>query len=227
VDGDFRKRSPVEAATLILAHLRDAWDHAFGEDAKENCLAQQDVVLTVPASFDEVARELTLEAAKRAGLSPSLLEEPQAALYAFLARHGDQTPSLLRSGETILVCDVGGGTTDFSLVRTSLDEGGGLVFERNAVGDHLLLGGDNMDLALARKLEERLSQRGAVRLDVQRWHALAFNCRSAKETLLSDPTRSSCRVVIPGRASSVKIPGRASTKIEAAAATAETATAIE
>jgi molecular chaperone DnaK (HSP70) len=170
--------SPVEAASRLLRHVRRAWDaqHAGWP------LAEQDVVLTVPASFDEVARELTLRAAERAGLSPKLLEEPQAAFYDWMTRAGREGLSKLveaAGGEAlVLVVDVGGGTTDLSLVRvTGVDR-----VERVAVGPHLLLGGDNMDLALAHRLEPRLIVDG--KLDPGRFAQLVAACRLAKETLL-------------------------------------------
>lgn len=200
-DAEVPKRSPVEASAAYLSHLREAWDANVAQgDATKN-LASQELVLTVPASFDEVARELTLEAARRAGLRPILLEEPQAALYAWIAAHEQDAMTLLAPGEQVLVVDVGGGTTDFSLVAVKAHEEEGLTFERTAVGDHLLLGGDNMDLALARKVEERLL--GGERLDVARWSALAYACRKAKEDLLAQGAGAKQPVVVPGRGSKV------------------------
>ncbi len=176
------KRSPVEVEALLLRHLRDAWDHGIAGGDAAKALAAQDIVVTIPASFDEVARELTVAAVRQAGLDALLIEEPQAALYAWIAAHEEEWPTLLSPGETILVCDVGGGTTDFSLIRVTggeddQDEHG---FERTAVGEHLLLGGDNMDLALARRVEQRLSKS----LDPRSWHALVQACREAKVQLL-------------------------------------------
>ncbi|HEY8042014.1 MAG TPA: Hsp70 family protein [Polyangiaceae bacterium] len=173
--------SPVEAAARVLSHLRGAWD-ALHPGAP---LAEQDVVLTVPASFDEVARELTVDAARRAGLAPKLLEEPQAAFYDWMANAGEPGLSrLLAAAEgeiVVLVVDVGGGTTDLSLVRVS----GVDRIARVAVGPHLLLGGDNMDLALAHALEPRLVGEGA-KLDPARFTQLVAACREAKERLLGD-----------------------------------------
>jgi molecular chaperone DnaK (HSP70) len=173
--------SPVEAAQRLLAHLTRSWDAAHPEAP----LAEQEVVLAVPASFDEVARELTLEAASRAGLSPKLVEEPQAAFYDWMSRAGEPGLAQLR-GEAaeavVLVVDVGGGTTDLSLVSV----GGGQV-RRLAVGPHLLLGGDNMDLALAHAVEPRLAgdhEGGGERLDPARFAQLVAACRGAKESLL-------------------------------------------
>jgi hypothetical protein len=189
------KLSPVEAATRLLAHVRATWD-ASHPDAP---LAGQDVVLTVPASFDEVARELTIEAARRAGLSPRLLEEPQAAFYDWMGRAGaGGIRGLLdaTAGESlVLVVDVGGGTTDLSLVRVSGIE----QVTRVAVGPHLLLGGDNMDLALAHALEGRLADADG-RLDASRFAQLVAQCRDAKERLLGDapPDDAPVTVVSPG-----------------------------
>lgn len=180
---DLPRISPLTAATRVLAHVRRTWDEAF----PEHPLAAQDVILTVPASFDEVARELTLEAARRAGLAVRLLEEPQAAFYDYMQSAGERGIEALverAGGEAlVLVCDVGGGTTDLSLIRVARAEGA-RPFEvsRVAVGHHLLLGGDNMDLALAHLCEGRLVQEG--RLDPARFGQLVLACRAAKERLL-------------------------------------------
>ncbi len=191
------KLSPVEAATRLLAHVRTTWD-ASQPDAP---LADQDVVLTVPASFDEVARELTVTAARQAGLSPRLLEEPQAAFYDWMGRAGSEGMRGLldkTAGEAlVLVVDVGGGTTDLSLVRVAGTE----QVTRVAVGPHLLLGGDNMDLALAHALEGRLSDVDTEsRLDASRFAQLVAQCRDAKERLLGDapPDDAPVTVVSPG-----------------------------
>jgi molecular chaperone DnaK (HSP70) len=178
---DAPKLSPVDAGARLLAHLRAAWD-AQHEDAP---LAEQEIVLTVPASFDEVARELTVDAARRAGIAPKLLEEPQAAFYDWMTNAGPEgVAKLLAStgGEAVvLIVDVGGGTTDLSLVRVS----GVDRVTRVAVGPHLLLGGDNMDLALAHACEPRLARAGE-RLDGARFAQVAAACRTAKETLLGE-----------------------------------------
>src|SRR3954454_19483127 len=146
---DVARVSPVAASTAYLAHLRDAWNHLIAGKAAADRLEHQDVLLTVPASFDAAARELTVEAARAAGLEQvTLLEEPQAAFYSWLAVQGDQWRSKVKVGDILLVCDVGGGTTDFTLIAVS-DQGGDLILTRLAVGEHILLGGDNMDLALA------------------------------------------------------------------------------
>jgi molecular chaperone DnaK (HSP70) len=192
--------SPVEASAEYLRHIRDAWNFRFAKDDPAARLEDQEVVLTVPASFDEAARELTLEAAKLAGLRHLvLLEEPQAAFYCWIVSHQDRWQDQVRAGELILVCDIGGGTTDFSLI-TVVESPTGPGFRRVAVGDHLMLGGDNIDLALAHQIEARL---GGVRLDTEQWSALRFACRTAKEKLLDESPNVAGRwpVTIPGRGS--------------------------
>jgi hypothetical protein len=189
--------SPVKASAHYLAHLREAWD----SQRPEVKLADQAIVLTVPASFDAIARELTVEAAQEAGLPRlTLLEEPQAALYAWLEANGKQWRRQLSPGDIVLVIDVGGGTTDFSLIAVSEHEGA-LSLERVAVGDHILLGGDNMDLALARSIEARLGR--AQALDPWQFRALTFGCREAKERLLADASVQEHPVVVPSRGSSL------------------------
>ena len=174
------KISPVVAAQRYLEHMIAAWDAAF-PDAPA---AQQHVVLTVPASFDASARELTREAALAAGLPPELvlLEEPQAAVYAWLADRGERWRRALGLGDTLLVCDVGGGTTDLTLVAVAEEEGE-LVLRRMAVGNHLLVGGDNMDLTLAHFVAGRFGEKG-TKLDPWQSIALWHSCREAKESLL-------------------------------------------
>ncbi|MDP2341269.1 MAG: Hsp70 family protein [Deltaproteobacteria bacterium] len=196
-DSDVPKLSPVDVQARLLAHVREAWDHAH-PDAP---LAQQQVVLTVPASFDVVARTLTEEAAVAAGLpSCVLLEEPQAALYAWIAFHGDLWRKQVAPGDQILVVDVGGGTTDFSLIAVTDDGAGNLSLERKAVGDHILLGGDNMDLALAWRVKLRLEGEGKT-VDDWQLRALTHSCREAKEAMLEDASIGERTVVIPGRGS--------------------------
>lgn len=179
---DVPRLSPVAAQAALLRHLADSWNHAH-PDAP---LAQQDVVLTIPASFDEAARALTLQAAREAGFElgkVSLLEEPQAAFYDFTSRHRDSLGKALAGVGLVLVVDVGGGTTDFSLVQVAmLPEGPAL--QRLAVGDHLLLGGDNMDAALARLLESKVFPDGR-RLTGAQWSQAVQVARTAKEALLS------------------------------------------
>src|SRR4051812_19030493 len=188
--------SPVNASARYLAHLRAAWDDANPDQPA----AEQEVLVTVPASFDPIARELTVVAAREAGFDRvTLLEEPQAAFYAYLATRGDAWRQELAPGNVVLVCDVGGGTTDFSLIEIA-DDGGDLVLERIAVGDHILLGGDNMDLALA-----ALVGRGLGRpLDALQQRALVHTCRRAKERLLGsvgDGAPDTLPIAILGRGS--------------------------
>ncbi len=192
--------SPIAASARYLAHLRSAWDHEMsGEGAP---LSSQAVTLTVPASFDAVARELTVEAARAAGLPEvTLLEEPQAALYAWVDAMGDAWRKAVRPGDLVLVVDVGGGTTDFSLIAV-VDRGGDLGLERVAVGDHVLLGGDNMDLALAHTLAEKVGPEG-TRIDRWQLAALAHAAREAKEALFAAPSLGALPVTIPGRGSSL------------------------
>ncbi len=188
--------SPLEASTRYLTHLRQAWDHAH-PDAP---LAQQDVTVTIPASFDPAARELTAEAARAAGFDKlTLLEEPQAALYHWIQASAGGWRKNVKPGDIILVIDVGGGTSDFSLI-TVLEREGLLELHRVAVGDHILLGGDNMDLTLAHVVARKLSAEGKT-LDPWQMRALTYACRSAKEALLSDATLASQSIVVPSRGS--------------------------
>ena len=175
---DIAKVSPVAASASYLAHLRAAWNHQFPRQPLE----RQELVLTVPASFDEAARALTVEAARLAGLPTlRLVEEPQAACYDWLHRHRDDLAAALGEARLLLVCDVGGGTTDLTLIRVEAG-GSGPQLTRIGVGDHLMLGGDNMDLALARTVEARL---GGGRLNAGELSQLWQQCRSAKERLLA------------------------------------------
>ena len=195
---DVAKVSPVQASAKYLEHLRQAWDKAFPDSP----LASQDVVLTVPASFDAAARDLTLEAAVQAGLPQvTLLEEPQAALYAWLEAMGDGWRKQVKPGDVLLCVDVGGGTSDFSLIGVSQVEGN-LQLERLAVGDHILLGGDNMDLALAYSVNEKFKAQGKT-LDAWQMNALTFACRVAKEMLFETPSLAKTAVTVPGRGSSL------------------------
>ena len=197
---EVRHLSPVEASAAYLRHLAAAFDHAVAEGKKGSALARQDVLLTVPASFDEAARELTLQAAESAGLrSVTLLEEPQSAFYAWLDATGDTWRRRIAVGDLILVCDIGGGTTDFSLIAVA-EQDGELVLERVAVGEHILLGGDNMDLALARLLQGRLEAAGH-RVDTFQLQGLWHQARLAKEALLNDPTQVERPVTLLGRGS--------------------------
>jgi molecular chaperone DnaK (HSP70) len=193
---DGERVSPVEASARYLAHLRAAWD-AEHPDAP---MADQDVLVTVPASFDAVARELTVAAARQAGLPKlTLLEEPQAAFYAYLAQRGDGWRKELVPGDVVLVCDIGGGTSDFSLIEV-VDDGGTLALERIAVGDHILLGGDNVDLALAHAAGQRLAEQGK-QLDALQQRALVHACRRAKESVLAADGPDVVPVSILGRGS--------------------------
>src|SRR4051794_12429757 len=195
-----RKVSPVEASADYLRHIRDAWNFEFARNDPAHRLEHQEVVLTVPASFDEAARELTLDAAKGAGLTTlTLLEEPQAAFYCWIVSHKEGWQREVRGGELILVCDIGGGTTDFSLI-TVVETPSGPGFRRVAVGDHLMLGGDNIDLALAHRVEQKL---GGARLDAEQWSALRQACRVAKEKLLGDAPALRWPVTIAGRGSRI------------------------
>ncbi|MFO0723366.1 MAG: Hsp70 family protein [Myxococcota bacterium] len=191
------KISPVEASESYLAHLVSAWNDAMAVPATE-----ADVIITVPASFDEMARGLTLEAARGAGLPKvTLIEEPLAAFYAFIARTGGTHAATgLSAGDRVLIADVGGGTSDFTLIDVvAVGEDGRLEFERTAVGDHLLLGGDNMDLALAHALEPELTK--GKKLDAEGWAHLKLECRLAKEALFTELTRPSMPVTVIGRGS--------------------------
>jgi hypothetical protein len=191
------KISPLTATRYYLEHLIAAWQ----SEHPEAPIAQQRVVLTVPASFDAAARELTHEAAIAAGLPHdlTLLEEPQAAVYAWLANQGEQWRRHLTVGDRLLVCDVGGGTTDLSLVTVGEQEGE-LLLQRLAVGDHLLVGGDNMDLALAHYVAQQFSEQG-IELDPWQTVSLWHTCRSAKETLLNPEGPDSYSVSVLGRGS--------------------------
>lgn len=216
-DADVEKFSPVAASSAYLSQIREAWDKTFPDFP----LADQDVVLTLPASFDQVARQLTIEAAKQAGLNRIVpIEEPQAAFYAWLARHESQWESKVSCGQTILVLDIGGGTTDFTLIRVRQASGHSqasalptdtatdainqlhqqrLTLHRVAVGQHLILGGDNLDLALARTAEAKLT--GGKSLPPRSWDALLGACRTAKEVLLGDQPPSSYTIHLPGSGS--------------------------
>ena len=198
---DLKKLSPVQVSAAYLIHLRDAWDARPGNDPA-NQLAQQEILLTVPASFDAAARELTLEAARAAGFEHvTLLEEPQAAFYAWLSEQGDSWRTHAKVGDLILVCDVGGGTTDFTLIGVGEEEGN-LTLNRLAVGEHILLGGDNMDLALAYTVASGLPG-GIESLDPVQQLGLMHACRTAKETLFAHPEKTAVPVSILGRGSKV------------------------
>jgi hypothetical protein len=188
--------SPLEASVRYLAHLRQAWDHEH-PDALFN---QQDVTVTIPASFDPAARELTAEAARAAGYdSLTLLEEPQSALYNWIQASQGRWRKEVKPGDIILVIDVGGGTSDFSLIAV-VEREGNLELHRVAVGDHILLGGDNMDLTLAHVVARKVAANG-TQLDPWQMRALTYACRSAKENLLSDSDVQTMPIVVPSRGS--------------------------
>ena len=197
-----RKVSPLEAATHFLKHLVDAWNHLIAKDVAAHRLENQDIILTVPASFDAEARELTVDAARLIGLEKlTLLEEPQAAFYAWIDACKDGWRDQVEVGDVVLVCDVGGGTTDLSLIAVS-EEAGQLVLTRAAVGDHILLGGDNMDLALAHHAAQGFTAKG-IKLDAGQTQMLWHSCRLAKETLFAKADLESAQVTVLGRGSKV------------------------
>ena len=193
---DVARVSPVTASARYLAHVARAWERARGADAGP--VTAQEILVTVPASFDEEARQLTVRAATEAGLpGVRLLEEPQAAFYAWLAAEGDAWRERVTLGDLVLVCDVGGGTTDFSLIAVGEEEGS-LSLRRVAVGEHILLGGDNMDLALARRLQQKLEGAGH-RIDAWLLQQLWHQCRAAKERLFADEVVDAQPVTVLGR----------------------------
>lgn len=209
---DVKRLSPVEVSGHYLKHIRRSWDQQFPDQP----LADQDIVLTLPASFDEVGRELTVEAAAVAGLTRVvLIEEPQAAFYAWVYKHDSDWESRVKIGQKILVCDIGGGTTDFTLIRvrkshehgvSNQNESAGdekqaqkIQFHRVAVGNHLILGGDNLDLAIAKHLEQKLTDGGS--LEAYQWDVLVGTSRKIKEQMLSDEGTESITVNLPSRGS--------------------------
>ncbi len=197
---DVERISPVEASWRYLEHLAEAFDARFG--GGDSALAAQEVIIAVPASFDAAARELTVEAAIAAGLEKlTLLEEPQAAVYAWTRALGDAWRKQLRPGDVVLVVDVGGGTTDFSAIA-AVETDGALELVRVAVGDHILLGGDNMDLALAYLVRQKLEREGKG-VDRAQQSSLAYACRAAKERLFEDPTIDAAPIAIASRGSAL------------------------
>ena len=190
--------SPVAGAKSILNHIVSAWNYEF----PEFLLGDQEVMVTVPASFDAVARELTLEAANQVGLSPTLLEEPLAAFYSWLHEHELNWREEVTPGDVILVCDIGGGTTDFSLIACS-EVDGNLALERTAVGHHILLGGDNIDLALAYTAMGKFKKEHGLKLDQTQISGLTHHCRQAKEELLGETGAVEKRLTVLGTGSSV------------------------
>ena len=196
---DVKRLSPVEVSSTYLKHMGESWDHQF----PDHPLSEQDIVLTLPASFDEVARELTVQAASAAGLKRVfLIEEPQAAFYAWVYKHKNDWESKIAAGQKILVCDIGGGTTDFTLIRVRKPDGQQEVqFHRVAVGNHLILGGDNLDLAIAQFIEQKLM--GAGNLAPAQWDVLVGISRNVKEKIL-------CATEDSGEEISVSLPGQGS-----------------
>jgi len=193
---EVEKVSPFRVTIGYLEHLRDAWNHRFPETPLE----AQDITVTIPASFDPAARDLTAEAAQAAGYRQlTLLEEPQAALYSWLQRSEGEWRKQVQVGDIIVVIDIGGGTTDFSLIAV-IEREGNLELYRVAVGDHILLGGDNMDLALAHVVNNKLANEGK---SLDRWQltALTHGCRQAKEQLLRNHQQTSAAIVVPSRGS--------------------------
>ena len=194
------KLSPLECSRRYLQHLRDAFLYAEHAQGREWDLSEGEIVVTVPASFDEVARSLTAEAAKAAGLgNVTLLEEPQAAFYAWTAQAGRTWRDLVAHGDIVLVCNVGGGTADFSLIAVTNVEGS-LELERVSVGDHILLGGDNMDLALAYALQAKLEAAGKT-LNSWQFLALVHAASKAKITLFEDNKLAQATIAVPSRGS--------------------------
>jgi hypothetical protein len=188
--------SPLTASTRYLTHLKRAWDNAHPEAP----FAEQAVTVTIPASFDPAARELTVEAAKAAGYEGlTLLEEPQAALYSWIQGSAGRWRKEVKPGDIILAVDVGGGTSDFSLIAV-LERDGVLEPHRIAVGEHILLGGDNMDLALAYMVARKLAANN-TQLDAWQMRSLTYACRGAKESLLADPSLTVLPIVVPSRGS--------------------------
>ena len=190
--------SPFQATTAYLQHIRDAWQNLHPASP----LNKQDLVITVPASFDPAARELTIEAARLVGLEQAiLLEEPQAALYSWIEKHQSNWRTEVTCGDIILVIDVGGGTTDLSLIAVT-EKGGNLELTRVAVGDHILLGGDNMDLALAYTVKAKLEKEGK-RIEPWQLQALTHSCRDAKEKIFNNFTIDGIPIVVASRGSSL------------------------
>ncbi|MCR5661201.1 MAG: Hsp70 family protein [bacterium] len=192
------KMSPVEVSAAYLQHIKEAWNFENPEEP----FTEQKIIITVPASFDTIARELTAEAAKGIGIKDlTLLEEPQAAFYAWLTKREDWRKEV-KVGDKILVCDIGGGTTDFSLITVG-QEDGNLTLDRTAVGEHILLGGDNMDLTLGMAVQQRLKKERSLKLDTWQLQVLTHGCRTGKEQLLQEYADDDWPITIPGRGSSL------------------------
>ena len=206
------KLSAFDAARMCLEHIKESFRHAMRAEGRELDPADAEIVLTVPASFDEVAKNLTAEAAEAAGLGKVvLLEEPLAAFYAWTAQAGADWRAQVRPGDIVLVCDVGGGTADFTLIAISEKEGV-LDLERISVGEHILLGGDNMDLALAYALRASLESEGKSIGDTQ-FLSLIHSAGKAKEAMLEDETIPEFPIAVPSRGSSL-FGGTVSTRLD-------------
>lgn len=200
------KISPLDACSELLRHLREAWDNKM-----DDSFVEQQILITVPASFDPSARQLVQEAAVKAGYPDIiLLEEPQAAFYAWLNVHANDWRNLLKVDDCVLVVDIGGGTTDFSLISVS-DEGGDLALQRLAVGSHLLLGGDNIDLSLAYQAKNKFEEQGHS-IDDWQMQSLIHSCRHAKEVLLGEIPPKHVDITVMGRGSRL-IGGSLKTKL--------------
>jgi hypothetical protein len=201
---EVQRVSPVDASSRYLSHMAEAWDQKFAATKAKagDAIAEQELILTVPASFDAAARELTQQAATQAGFKHvTLLEEPQAALYAWLEAAGENFRKQVKTGDVILVVDVGGGTTDLSLIAVT-EQNGEIQLTRVAVGDHILLGGDNMDLTLAHTLNQELTAAGK-KLDSWQFASLTYGCRQAKEHLFSDSKLKKAPISVPSRGSAL------------------------
>ncbi len=211
-DGAVEKLSPFECSRLYLDHLREGFLYSERLRGQEWSLDEGQIVLTVPASFDEVARNLTAEAAEAAGLGKvTLLEEPLAAFYAWTAQAGKEWRSQVAPGDIVLVCDVGGGTADFSLIAVT-EKDGDLDLERISVGEHILLGGDNMDLALAYALRAKIEAEGKT-IDGWQFLSLVHAAAAAKVSLFDDPALSEAPISVPSRGSSL-LAGTVSTRLD-------------
>jgi actin-like ATPase involved in cell morphogenesis len=197
-----KKISPLEASAHYLGHMKDAWNFAMARGDRSTLLENQQIIITIPASFDESARELTAEAARKAGIEDfTMLEEPQAAFYAWISSNKDNWRDLTGKRGLALVFDVGGGTTDFTLISIDTVEGKP-SFQRVAVGDHIMLGGDNMDLTLARNIERAMTGPSG-KFDFHQWLSAAHQCRMAKEELLGNAQKKSVPVSVLGKGRSV------------------------
>ncbi len=192
---DCQRLSPVVASASLLRHLKAAWNLEMGKDTGE--IQDSNLIITIPASFDAVARDLTVQAARSAGLdNVTLLEEPQAAFYAWLFEHRDEWQDIIAPGDIVLVVDIGGGTTDFTLIRAILTKEGALGLERIAVGPHLLLGGDNMDIALTEFILSQMEEK-YKKIGQKQYNLICQNVRMAKETIFEDMGRDDVSFTIP------------------------------